>query len=138
MIGAWSATRMTQVGRSHPRPANSRLLHLAKCNDDHFPYRLLQQCFGNDSDVPRIFILNFTSTSGPHAQGEYLVFDMEDFKAHEKAVVLVSTKEVVQPSLNGLLLDLLQFKLVHLAKTMITKLKPTPPKNSFAVLPAYQ
>jgi hypothetical protein len=42
--------------------------HLAKCNDDHFPYRLPQQCFGNDSDVPRIFILNFTSTSGPHAQ----------------------------------------------------------------------
>jgi len=129
---------MTQVRRFHTRPANSRLLHLAKCNDDHFPYRLLQQCFGNDSDVPRIFILNFTSTSGPHAQGEYLVFDMEDFKAHEKAVVLVSTKEVVQPSLNGLLLDLLQFKLVHLAKTMITKLKPTPPKNSSAVLPAYQ
>jgi hypothetical protein len=132
------ATRMTQVRRSHARPANSRLLHLAKCNDDHFPYRLPQQCFGDDSDVPRIFILNFTSTSGPHAQAEYLVFDMEDFKAHEKAVVLVSTKEVVQPSLNGLLLDLLQFKLVHLAKTMITKLKPTPPKNSFAVLPAYQ
>jgi hypothetical protein len=40
--------------------------------------------------------------------------------------------------LNGLLLDLLQFKLVHLAKTMITKLKPTPPKNSSDVLPAYQ
>jgi hypothetical protein len=96
---------------------------------DHFPNRLPQQCFGNDSDVPRIFILNFTSTSGPHAQGEYLVFDMEDFKAHAKAVVLVSTKEVVQPSLNGLLLDLLQSKLVHLAKTTITKLKPTPPKK---------
>jgi hypothetical protein len=111
---------------------------LTKCNDDHFPNRLPQQCFGNDSDVPRIFILNFTSTSGPHAQGEYRVFDMEDFEAHEKAVVLVSTKEVVQPSLNGLLLDLLQCKLVHLAKTMITKLNPTPPKNSSAVLPAYQ
>jgi hypothetical protein len=53
---------------------------------------------------------------------------MEDFKAHEKPVLLVSTKEVVQPSLNGLLLDLLQFKLVHLAKTTITKLKPTPQK----------
>jgi hypothetical protein len=79
--------------------------------------------------VPRIFILNFTSTSGPRAQGEYLVFDMEDFKAHEKPVVLVSTKEVVQPSLNGLLLDLLQFKLDHLAKTTITKLKPPPQKN---------
>jgi hypothetical protein len=65
----------------------------AKCDDDHFPYRLPQQCFGNDSDVPRIFILNFTSTSGPHAQGEYLVFDMEDLKTHEKAVVLVSTKK---------------------------------------------
>jgi hypothetical protein len=26
---------------------------------------------------------------------------MEDFKAHEKAVVLVSTKEVVQPSLKA-------------------------------------
>ena len=85
--------------------------------------------------MPRIFILNFTSTSVPHGQGEYLVFDMEDFKALEKAVVLVSAKEVVQPSLNGLLLDLLQF---HLAKTPITKLKPTPPKNSSAALPAYQ
>jgi hypothetical protein len=38
--------------------------------------------------------------------------------------------------LNGLLLDLLQLKLVHLAKTMITKTDA--PKNSFAVLPAYQ
>jgi hypothetical protein len=75
--------------------------------------------------------------AGPHAQGEYLVFDMEDFKAHEKPVVLVSTKEVVQPSLNGLLLDLLQFKLVHLAKTTITKLNRRP-KNSSAVPPAYQ
>jgi hypothetical protein len=41
----------------------------------------------------------------------------------------VPTKEVVQPSLNGLLLDLLQLKLVHLAKTMITKLKPTSPQK---------
>ena len=62
------------------------------------------------------FILHFTSTSGPHARGAYLVFDMEDFKAHEKAARLVSTKEVVQPSLNGRLLDLLQLSTALMAK----------------------
>ena len=83
-------------------------------DDVHFPNRLLQQGFGNDSDVPRIFILNFSRASGQDAQGEYLIFDTENFERHEEAVVLVSTKEVVQSSLNGLLLDLRRFKLVHL------------------------
>jgi hypothetical protein len=86
---------------------------LVKWNDIHFSNRSLQQCFDNDSDVPRIFILNFTYTTASHAQGENLVFDMDHFKAREKAVVLVSTKEVVQPSSNSLLLDFLLFELTH-------------------------
>jgi hypothetical protein len=80
---------------------------------------LPQYGFDNDSDVPRISILNFTCASGPHAHGKYLAFDAEDFKAHEKAVVLVSSKEVVQPSLNSLLLDFWRFELVHLAVALL-------------------
>jgi hypothetical protein len=78
-------------------------------DDVHFPNRLLQQGFGNDSDVPRIFVLNLTCAGGKDAQGEYSVFEMEDLKAYEKAVVLISTKKVVQSSLNSLLLDLWRF-----------------------------
>jgi hypothetical protein len=63
--------------------------------------------------MPRISILNFTCASGPHARGKYFAFDAEDFKAHEKAVVQVSTEKVVQPSLNGLLQDLWRFELIH-------------------------
>jgi hypothetical protein len=38
---------------------------------------------------------------------------MENFKAHEKAVVLVGANEIVQPRLNSLLLDLLELELIH-------------------------
>ena len=85
----------------------------------HFPNRLPQYGFDDDSDMPRISILNFTCASGLHARGKYLAFDAEDFKAHEKAVVLVSSEEVVQPSLNGLLLDLRRFELAHLAIALL-------------------
>jgi hypothetical protein len=89
--------------------------------------------------MPRIFILNFISTSRLHAQGENLVFDMKNFKAHEKAVVLVRAKEIVQPGLNSLLLDLRRLKLVHLAKNMIHQTRPGPPqKNSSIMLLTYQ
>jgi hypothetical protein len=106
------------------KPAIEGLLHIrGNWNDDHFPNRLPKQCFGNDSDMPRIFILNFTCTRGQHAQGEYLVFNMKDFKTHEKTVVFVSAKEVVQPSLNSLLLGLLRFK-AHLVENIILQIKP--------------
>jgi hypothetical protein len=80
---------------------------------------LPQYGFDNDGDMPRISILNFTCASGLHARGKYLAFDAEDFKAHEKAVVLVSSKEVVQPGLNSLLFDLWRFELAHLAITLL-------------------
>jgi hypothetical protein len=108
----------------HSAGIDGRLCTLAKWDDVYFPNRLLKKRFGNDSDVPRIFFLNLICASRPHAQGEYLVFDMENFKAREKAVVLVSAKEIVQPSLNSLLLDLLQFELVHYQ----TKTWPSPEK----------
>jgi hypothetical protein len=111
---------------------------VVKWNDVHFSNRLLQQCFGNDSDVPRVFVLHFTCTTTPHAQGENLVFDMDDFKASEKAVVLVGTKEVVQPSLNSLLLDFLRFELIHLARNSFFIMTAASPRNSSDVLLAYQ
>jgi hypothetical protein len=57
------------------------------------------------------------------------LFDLEDFKAHEEAVVLVSTKEVVQPSFNSLLLDLWRFEFAHLAIALLPKPDPEVPQK---------
>jgi len=116
-LAAQAMTKRERIGlRNSPRWGRGRV---RRWDDVHLPNRLPQYGFDNDSDVPRISILNFTCTSGPHARGKYLAFDAEDFKAHEKAVVLVSSKEVVQPSLNSLLLDFWRFELVHLAISLL-------------------
>src|ERR1700690_3421063 len=110
-------TRST--GGSRKRNGFRSLLRLARAgvverDDVHFPNRLFQQGLGNDSDVPRIFVLNLACASAEDAQVKNLIFDAEDFEGHQEAAILLRTKEVVLSSLNGLLLDLWRFKLVHL------------------------
>jgi hypothetical protein len=73
---------MTRFNESASGQAMGRA-GFVKRDNVHFSNRMPERGFGNDSDVQRIFILNFICASGLHAQGEYLVFDVEDFKAHE-------------------------------------------------------
>ena len=62
-----SITRST--GGSRKRNGFRSLLRLGRAgvverDDVHFPNRLFQQGLGNDSDVPRIFVLNLACASG--------------------------------------------------------------------------
>jgi hypothetical protein len=62
-----SMTRSTGGGRK--RNGFRSLLRLGRAgvverDDVHFPNRLFQQGLGNDSDVPRIFVLNLACASG--------------------------------------------------------------------------
>ena len=78
----------------------------------------LEQRFGDDSDVLRVFVLNLIFTIGSHTQGEYPVFVMEDFNAGKKAIIFLGAEKIIQPGLDGLLLDFLWFEFVHSAKDM--------------------
>jgi hypothetical protein len=47
------------------------------------PNGLLELRFGDDSDVPRVFVPNLIFTIGPQTR-EYPVFDMVDFNAGKR------------------------------------------------------